>query len=162
MTHEGLRRLEAIRSSRLAIDPAEERALLSEAQAVAAARAAPPADPDPAPRAKPSGRGRSGQGRGRARGGRAAARGAPAAREVGKEGGQEGGQGVGRGGGGAGKVFQRPLGPLAEGVRFCALDVHEEAALWDVAPAFVVIYDPDIALVRQLEARRPAALGQGA
>jgi len=61
------RRLEAIRTSRLAIDPAEERALLSEAQLVAAGRTAPAAGSGPAGRGRGRGRARGGRGDGRGR-----------------------------------------------------------------------------------------------
>lgn len=42
-------------------------------------------------------------------------------------------------------------GPLLRGVRFLALEGHEEGALWDLRPCFVVLFDPDIAVIRQLE-----------
>jgi hypothetical protein len=58
------------------------------------------------------------------------------------------------GGGGEDADGAAPDG-LAAGVRFCALEGREEGLLWDLAPAFVVNYDPDIAFVRQLEARGP-------
>lgn len=41
--------------------------------------------------------------------------------------------------------------PLLKGVHFCALDGRDMGVLWDVQPAFVIMYDPDIAFVRQLE-----------
>ncbi len=189
------RRLEAIRTSRLAIDPAEERALLSEAQSVAAGRAALAAG------AKAPGRGR---GRGRARGGRGES-GGRAERPLAVTGVPHDGSFDLRlclqlhvgcrlyllcialcatmcramtcckqdwfrvlptwccaacpaedagGGGGEGAAGVEPDG-LAAGVRFCALEGREEGLLWDLAPAFVVNYDPDIAFVRQLEARGP-------
>lgn len=145
-------RLEAIRTSRLAINPMEEQALLSEAHSVAAARAGPAANP----KSKPSTRG-CGRARGRGRGGADAREtppaevglGAGASGQRGCGGGESGGPGVG-GVGGAVKAED----PLAEGVRFCALEAHEQGLLWDLAPAFVVNYDPDIAFVRQLEVRR--------
>ena len=34
---------------------------------------------------------------------------------------------------------------------FYALDSRQESILWDVKPSFVVVYDPDITFVRQLE-----------
>ncbi len=43
------------------------------------------------------------------------------------------------------------LGPLLQGVLFAALDSHDEGLLWDVCSRFVVMYDPDIAFIRQLE-----------
>ncbi len=41
--------------------------------------------------------------------------------------------------------------PLLEGVHFLALEGRNMGLLWDVRPAFVIVYDPDIAFVRQLE-----------
>lgn len=43
--------------------------------------------------------------------------------------------------------------PLLEGVAFHALDSRVDGVLWDVAPAHVIMYDSDIAFVRQLEVR---------
>ena len=42
---------------------------------------------------------------------------------------------------------------LLKGVEFYALDSRQESILWDVKPAFVIVYDPDVTLVRQLEVR---------
>lgn len=36
-------------------------------------------------------------------------------------------------------------------VVFYALDSRQESILWDVKPSFVIVYDPDITFVRQLE-----------
>lgn len=40
---------------------------------------------------------------------------------------------------------------LLKDVEFYALDSRQESILWDVQPVFVVVYDPDITFVRQLE-----------
>jgi hypothetical protein len=40
---------------------------------------------------------------------------------------------------------------LAADVTFHALESRNDGVLWDVQPAFVVVYDPDVAFVRQLE-----------
>ena len=40
---------------------------------------------------------------------------------------------------------------LLKDVEFYALDSRQESILWDVKPAFVVVYDPDVTFVRQLE-----------
>ena len=40
---------------------------------------------------------------------------------------------------------------LLKDVAFYALDSRQESILWDVKPAFVVVYDPDVTFVRQLE-----------
>ena len=40
---------------------------------------------------------------------------------------------------------------LLQDVEFYALDSRQESILWDVQPVFVVVYDPDITFVRQLE-----------
>lgn len=50
-----------------------------------------------------------------------------------------------------GAVVEEDRGPLLRGVCFAALDSHQEGLLWDVCPAFVVMYDPDVAFIRQLE-----------
>lgn len=42
---------------------------------------------------------------------------------------------------------------LLKNVVFYALDSRQESILWDVKPAFVVVYDPDVTFVRQLEVR---------
>lgn len=44
-------------------------------------------------------------------------------------------------------------GELLKDVVFYALDSRQESILWDVKPSFVVVYDPDITFVRQLEVR---------
>ena len=46
--------------------------------------------------------------------------------------------------------------PLLKGVQLLALEAHEEGALWDLRPCFVVLFDPDIAVIRQLEVRQLA------
>lgn len=43
------------------------------------------------------------------------------------------------------------ISPLLQNVHFCALDGKDMGVLWDVHPAFVIVYDPDISFVRQLE-----------
>lgn len=40
---------------------------------------------------------------------------------------------------------------LLKDVVFYALDSRQETILWDVKPSFVIVYDPDITFVRQLE-----------
>ncbi|GAB4818898.1 hypothetical protein N2152v2_005944 [Parachlorella kessleri] len=56
------------------------------------------------------------------------------------------GAGPGRAGG------ETPLGgPLLESVEFVCLERHEGERVWEVRPAFVVMYDPDVAFTRQLE-----------
>ncbi|KAL3151984.1 hypothetical protein ABBQ32_001106 [Trebouxia sp. C0010 RCD-2024] len=47
---------------------------------------------------------------------------------------------------------------LLKDVEFYTLDSRQESILWDVQPIFVVVYDPDVTFVRQLEiyqAERP-------
>ena len=51
----------------------------------------------------------------------------------------------------AGAEVEEDGGPLLRGVCFAALDSHQEGLLWDVCPAFVVMYDPDVTFIRQLE-----------
>lgn len=46
---------------------------------------------------------------------------------------------------------------LLKDVVFYALDSRQESILWDVNPAFVVVYDPDVTFVRQLEVQRPSS-----
>ncbi len=43
---------------------------------------------------------------------------------------------------------------LLKDVVFYALDSRQESILWDVKPAFVVVYDPDVTFVRQLEVQQ--------
>lgn len=50
-----------------------------------------------------------------------------------------------------GEAEGRREAPLLEGVQLLALEAHEEGALWDLRPCFVVLFDPDIAVIRQLE-----------
>lgn len=45
---------------------------------------------------------------------------------------------------------------LLKDVVFYALDSRQESILWDVKPAFVVVYDPDVTFVRQLEVHPPS------
>lgn len=45
---------------------------------------------------------------------------------------------------------------LLKDVVFYALDSRQESILWDVKPAFVVVYDPDVTFVRQLEVQPPS------
>lgn len=47
--------------------------------------------------------------------------------------------------------MQASAHPLLEGVRFVALEGHDVMSLWEACPAFVVMYDPDVAFTRQLE-----------
>lgn len=44
--------------------------------------------------------------------------------------------------------------PLLEGVSFHALESRNDGILWDCAPACVIMYDSDVAFVRQLEVGR--------
>ena len=41
--------------------------------------------------------------------------------------------------------------PLLEAVGFYALESRSDGVLWDRAPACVIMYDSDVAFVRQLE-----------
>ena len=41
--------------------------------------------------------------------------------------------------------------PLLENVHFVAIDGKDMGLLWEVQPAFVIVYNPDISFVRQLE-----------
>ena len=43
--------------------------------------------------------------------------------------------------------------PLLDEVHFVSLESREAGILWEVKPIFVVMYDPDVAFVRQLEVR---------
>ena len=45
---------------------------------------------------------------------------------------------------------------LLKDVVFYALDSRQESILWDVKPGFVVVYDPDVTFVRQLEVQPPS------
>ena len=45
---------------------------------------------------------------------------------------------------------------LLKDVVFYALDSRQESIVWDVKPAFVVVYDPDVTFVRQLEVQPPS------
>ncbi|KAL4433054.1 hypothetical protein ABPG77_006481 [Micractinium sp. CCAP 211/92] len=56
-----------------------------------------------------------------------------------------------RGGAAAVPAAQAAQHPLLEGVRFVALEGHDVMSLWEACPAFVVMYDPDVAFTRQLE-----------
>ena len=49
---------------------------------------------------------------------------------------------------------------LLKDVTFYALDSRQETILWDVKPAFVVVYDPDVTFVRQLEVWSLAAMAR--
>ena len=46
---------------------------------------------------------------------------------------------------------EEPEAPLLAGVRLLALDSHEDSLAWSPPPGFIVMYDPDIAFIRQLE-----------
>lgn len=41
--------------------------------------------------------------------------------------------------------------PLLQNVHFFATDGKDMGVLWEVQPAFVIVYNPDISFVRQLE-----------
>ena len=45
------------------------------------------------------------------------------------------------------------MGPLLEGVSFHALESRNDGVLWDCNPSCVIMYDSDVAFVRQLEVR---------
>eukprot|EP00884_Botryococcus_braunii_P016193 jgi/Botrbrau1/3257/Bobra.174_1s0029.1 len=150
----GEARLEVLRAARLAGNPKEEDALLGEARALSAAKAAAAGTQEAAPQGTGRGRGRGRRGRGRS--GRGGSRGsAPAPAELESPppnvspplGGQKDGEDVGV-----------PQSEVLQGVKFRALENRDESTLFDVQPAFVVMYDPDIAFIRQLEvykAERP-------
>ncbi len=40
--------------------------------------------------------------------------------------------------------------PLLDGVHFCALDAHCEGELWRLTPGTVILYEPDLAFLRQV------------
>ena len=40
---------------------------------------------------------------------------------------------------------------LGQYVRFYNLESREEGILWDTKPSYVIMYDPDMAFIRQLE-----------
>ena len=46
---------------------------------------------------------------------------------------------------------EEPLNPLLENVTFSALESRNDGVLWDCNPACVIMYDSDVAFVRQLE-----------
>ncbi len=73
----------------------------------------------------------------------------------------EPGAAVGEGGGGWGSPAH-PAGRASgvEGVRFMALESHDIMRLWELQPAFVVMYDPDVTLTRQLEVYRASRRGR--
>ena len=50
-----------------------------------------------------------------------------------------------------GAKAKRDDSEVVDGCAFCALDSHEEGVLERLQPRVVVMYDPDIAFVRQLE-----------
>ena len=50
-----------------------------------------------------------------------------------------------------------PVSPMMRGVMFYALESQQESLVWQVQPTHVVLYDPDIAFIRQLEVRPEAA-----
>lgn len=41
--------------------------------------------------------------------------------------------------------------PLLQNVHFLAVDGKDMGVLWEVQPVFVIVYNPDISFVRQLE-----------
>ena len=49
--------------------------------------------------------------------------------------------------------------PLLEGVSFHALESHDDGTLWDCLPACVIMYDSDVAFVRQLEVGHMSSKG---
>ncbi|EFN55307.1 hypothetical protein CHLNCDRAFT_134272 [Chlorella variabilis] len=63
-------------------------------------------------------------------------------------------------GGEAGPCQQAQHHPLLDGVRFVALEAHDVMALWEAAPGYVVVYDPDVAFTRHLELYKAARPGQ--
>lgn len=64
---------------------------------------------------------------------------------------QAGGEGGPAGQGEAGERQQPEQHPLLAGVEFLALETHGFMRLWEAQPAWVVMYDPDVAFTRQLE-----------
>lgn len=48
--------------------------------------------------------------------------------------------------------------PLLEGVRFHALESRQDDVLWAVQPSCVILYEPDLAFIRQVCARRSGKL----
>ncbi|KAL0051045.1 hypothetical protein WJX82_001096 [Trebouxia sp. C0006] len=137
-------RLEAMRAAQFSsrgATPHEEQALLKQAKAVAAQQEA--AQPGSATR----GKGSRGRGRGAASG---------------RPGTANGPESPPPQAGLTPHATQAAGGESEEGllkdVVFYALDSRQESILWDVKPAFVVVYDPDVTFVRQLEiykAERP-------
>ncbi|PSC75286.1 DNA repair endonuclease UVH1 [Micractinium conductrix] len=55
---------------------------------------------------------------------------------------------------------QQQQHPLLEGVRFLSLESREYLALWEAEPAFVVMYDLDVAFTRCLELYKAARPGR--
>ena len=46
-----------------------------------------------------------------------------------------------------------PESPMMRGVMFYALESQQESLVWQVQPTHVILYDPDIPFIRQLEVR---------
>ncbi len=56
----------------------------------------------------------------------------------------------------AGEVDKEPPDEgLSQFVRFYNLESREEGILWDTKPSYVIMYDPDMAFIRQLEVMTP-------
>ena len=43
--------------------------------------------------------------------------------------------------------------PLLQNVHFVAIDGKDMGVLWEVQPTFIIVYNPDISFVRQLEVK---------
>ncbi|KXZ54474.1 hypothetical protein GPECTOR_4g539 [Gonium pectorale] len=159
--------------------PGEHQALLAEAQRVGAERGAAPAPRGrAAKRAKTShatagegeqaatkGGGR-GRGRGRGRGGvpggrrqrkpddspaRVAAAAVAETGEASDADGDAGGDVLEAPGMAASSSAPRPPPDLLSDVAFYSLDAHDEFVLWRLRPSFVIMYEPDLAFLRQVE-----------
>lgn len=111
--------------------PGEEQALLREARSLRPPGAA-------AQRGRSRGRGATG---GRVPAARAAAAAAEAAAAAAL---------LGGGGGGSEGLPEEEGHPLLDGVEILALESESAVRLWEVQPAFVVLYEPDIAFTRQV------------
>ena len=63
--------------------------------------------------------------------------------------------GMANGASSAGAAEQAPSSgsPLLEAVSFHALESRNDGALWDCSPGCVIMYDSDVAFVRQLEVK---------
>ena len=53
------------------------------------------------------------------------------------------------------------LPEILQNVHFLALEGKDTGLLWKVKPTFILVHDPDIAFVRQIEVRLSANLARG-